>query len=561
MTDINTIIKTCDQSTNIVRTIVFYSHLIPVSLSLILGFFVFFKAKFNLFSRVFLIFIIAFSIWLISDVLAWNSNNFYLIYTTWSFLVYIEIIFYVLGIYFAIISFKKTDISNMSKIFLFLLTIPPFIITIMGHSVTGFSQPLCEASNNNFLDIYKLVTEIILLLILLFYILKSLIQKNSFKKNKANLIVLGSMFLFLAIFGITEYVSAITGIYEYNLYSLFLLPVFLLVIIYGVFELDIFHFNILGTQYLVVGLVILITGQLFFVNGGTDRLLTIITVIISVALSIILFRNLKRESDQRIHIEKLSIELEQSKTRLEDFNLKLETANDKLKSLDRLKTEFVSLASHQLRSPLTAIKGYTSMLLEGDYGEINKEARETIERVMESSNNLTIVVEDLLNISKIESGGMKYEMIEFDLGEIIRHISKELSITAESKGLKLICNTSDKDTYFINGDKDKIRQVIINLIDNSMKYTPKGEIAIGIKKEENKIILSIKDTGVGVDSEAKKNIFEKFSRGDGAKLNASGSGLGLYLVKEIVKAHKGRVWVDSEGLGKGSTFFVEFNSI
>lgn len=112
------------------------------------------------------------------------------------------------------------------------------------------------------------------------------------------------MFLFLSVFGITEYISATTGVYEYNLYSLFLLPLFILIIIYAVFELDIFQFNILGTQYLVVGLVVLMVGQSFFINGSVDTLLTIITIVLTVGLSIILFRNLKRESDQRIHIEK-----------------------------------------------------------------------------------------------------------------------------------------------------------------------------------------------------------------------------------------------------------------
>ena len=119
-------------------------------------------------------------------------------------------------------------------------------------------------------------------------------------------------------------------------------------------------------------------------------------------------------------------------------------ANEKLKSLDKLKTEFVSLASHQLRSPLTAIKGYTSMLLEGDYGEINPEAKQTIDRVMQSSNNLTLVVEDLLNVSKIESGGMKYVMEKFDFGELARKTTEELSINAEKRGLKLFSTITEE---------------------------------------------------------------------------------------------------------------------
>ena len=119
------------------------------------------------------------------------------------------------------------------------------------------------------------------------------------------------------------------------------------------------------------------------------------------------------------------------------LNGELEGANDKLQSLDKLKTEFLSLASHQLRSPLTAIKGYASMVLEGDFGEINPKAKEAIDRVFQSSQNLTKVVEDLLNVSKIEQGGMKYEMAPFSVAEISRDMSKDLSIVAEKKNVKL----------------------------------------------------------------------------------------------------------------------------
>jgi signal transduction histidine kinase len=380
------------------------------------------------------------------------------------------------------------------------------------------------------------------------------IKKLSWKERRTRLILIGSMFLFLSIFGVTEYLASSTGYYEMNLYSLFLLPILIVAIIYAVFELDIFNFKMLGTQYLVVGLVILIVGQLFFVNGATDRLLTVLTVILTVSLSIILYRNLKKESDQRIRIEKLSTELELS-------NMHLEVANEKLKGLDKLKTEFVSLASHQLRSPLTAIKGYASMLVQGDYGEIDPKIKETVDRILESSNNLTLVVEDLLNVAKIEQGGMKYEMTKFDFGELTRDTAKYLSITAEKKGLKLSYNIPEDKKYFVNGDKEKLRQVLVNIIDNSMKYTKEGQIDITLNLNNWKIILLIKDTGVGMSPDVIKTLFKKFSRGDRAELNTSGSGLGLYLVKEIIDAHNGRVWAESEGTGKGSTFFVELDEV
>lgn len=531
-------------------TLANYSHIIPVVLSLILGTFIFIKAKKNLFSKVFLSFVVIFSIWLIGDLITWTLTDYHLIYSVWSFLDYVEIIFFILGLYFALVFIKEKDISILTKIFLFILTLPPFILTITNNSVTGFNQPMCEAFNNNFLGLYKLIIEGIILSIFLIYIIISFLKNYSIKKKKSYLIVLGSMFLFLSIFAVTEYIASVTGIYELNLYSLFILPVFIVAIIYAVFELDIFNFELLGTQYLVIGLIILIVGQSFFVNGATDRMLTILTILLSVSLSIILFRNLKKETDQRIKIEDLSVQLE-------NYNKRLKISNDKLKDLDKMKTEFVSLASHQLRSPLTAIKGYTSMLLQGDYGEINLAAKETIERVMESSNNLTLVVEDLLNVSKIEQGGMKYDMVKFDFGELVEKTAKELSITAEGKGLKLTSKISHSHKYFVEGDKEKLRQVLVNLIDNSMKYTKRGEIKVELHLKEGKILLSVKDTGVGIPPEIKVTLFEKFSRGEGAKLNASGSGLGLYLVKEIIEAHHGRVWVDSEGQGMGSTFFVE----
>jgi signal transduction histidine kinase len=239
----------------------------------------------------------------------------------------------------------------------------------------------------------------------------------------------------------------------------------------------------------------------------------------------------------------------------------LQDANVKLASLDKLKTEFLGLASHQLRSPLTAIKGYISMVLEGDYGEINKEIKEICQRVFESSKNLGVIVEDLLNVSKIEQGGMKYDMERFDLKEISSSVVKDLSIVAAQKNLKVNFELEGNEIFFMNGDKEKMRQVIINLIDNSIKYTKVGEINVALKKIGNKIHFIVKDTGMGMTPEIKESLFQKFSRGEGARMNASGSGLGLYLVRKIVEAHHGRVWVDSDGPDKGSTFSMELDAV
>lgn len=537
-------------------SLIYYSHLIPIFFVLFLAFLIFFKAPKNVLTKVFFAFSVVFSLWLLADLVTWVSTNYYLIYTSWAFVDYIESAMYILGLYFIFIFVRKVDISKILKYFLFIATLFPLFLTISHRSVLGFNHSVCEAINNNLLLDYRFYLQILTVVVILIYTIIFMIKKE-IANRKNSLIVLVSMFLFLTVFGVTSYISAYTSLYEINLYALFIIPIFLISIIYSIFSLDIFRIKELSAYFIVFGLVILTASQLLFITSTTNKLLTIFTVVFSVFLSFILFRNLKKEAEQLRKIKDLSERLESSKMRLEKTNIDLGEANEKLKGLDKLKTEFLSLASHQLRSPLTAIKGYASMLQEGDYGEVTEGAKDTINRIYLSSQSLTKVVEDLLDVTKIEQGGMKYEMAPFDIALLAEEMVKDLSISADKKGLKLEFNKEPGDKFIVNGDKEKIRQVILNLIDNSIKYTKIGGINVNVKKENGKIIISIKDTGMGISKDMTANLFAKFERGEGAKENASGSGLGLYLAKQIMLAHKGRIWAESGGVGKGSIFSIE----
>jgi len=523
-----------------IKTIASYSHLVPTILSLILGIFVFFKAKFNLFSKVFLVFIVTFSLWLIGDVIAWTSNNYHLVYTTWSFLDYTEIMFYVLGLYFVMVFVKKSDISKLIKVGLFILTIPVFYLTITQQSVTGFFQPWCEASNNELLGQYKLIVEGIILLIILFYTIVPFIKKHSLKEKKTNLIMLGSMFLFLSVFGVTEYIASITGVYEYNLYSLFLLPVFLIAIIYSVFELDIFNVKILSTYYLVFGLMILMGGQLFFVNSTADQLLTGLTILITIGLSFILFKNLKRESDQRLYIQKLNVKLE---------------------ALLAQRESLTHLVTHKVKGSFTRSKYIFAEMLEGTFGKISKDLKDMAEKGLRSDNEGIDTVDLVLNAANLQTGTVKYEMKPIDFKEIVLRFVEEKKGPAELKGLKFETDIKSGD-YNMSGDAFWLKEVVHNLIDNSVKYTKEGSIKVGLEKKENKILFYVKDTGVGINAEDKKNLFKEGGRGkNSVSINVDSTGYGLFTVKLIVDAHKGKIWAESEGDNKGTTFFVELNAI
>ncbi len=536
MIDINTIVNTCFATTDYLRVVARYSHIIPVVLSLILGIFVLVRTKFNLFSKIFLAFIAVFSLWLIGDLILWTSNDYYSIYAIWSSLDYLEIVFYVLGLYFALVFVKKLDISWFYKIILFLATVPALFLTITQQSVTGFNYSVCEAYNNDFLGQYKLIIEGLILLIILICAIAPFFKKFVWKQAKKNLIVLGSLFLFLATFGITEYLASVTGYYEMNLYSLFLLPVFLVAIIYSVFELDIFNVKILGSHYLVVGLIILMGGQLFFIEDTTSRLLTILAVLLAMGLSIILFRNFKKESDQRVRIEKLNIQL-----------------GDLLKQRESL----VHLVTHKVKGAFTRSKYIFAGLLDGTFGEISPQVKKYAQQGLESDNGGIQTVDLVLNASNLATGTVKYEMKPVNFKEIILKSLAEKKIQAETKGLQVENTIEEKGVYNILGDAFWLKEAINNLIDNSIKYTKAGKIIVELKDGDGKIKFSVKDTGIGISDEDKRRLFTEGGRGkDSVRINVDSTGYGLYSVKLIIQAHQGKVWTESE-VGKGATFFVE----
>ncbi len=236
----------------------------------------------------------------------------------------------------------------------------------------------------------------------------------------------------------------------------------------------------------------------------------------------------------------------------------LRDANVRLQQLDTAKTEFISLASHQLRTPLTIIKGYISMMVEGTWGKVPSKQAEQLDKVYKSNDRLINLVEDLLTVSRIESGRLEFEWEMISLEEMVESAVTEFSQVAKEKNLYLKLNKPEKPLPKIKIDSLKIRQVVQNLIDNALHYTKKGGITINLEEDKKKIRFSIKDTGIGISAKEKVTLFEKFSRGkEVGKMHTEGTGLGLYLGAKMINAHDGKIWVESEGKGKGSTFFFE----
>jgi len=252
----------------------------------------------------------------------------------------------------------------------------------------------------------------------------------------------------------------------------------------------------------------------------------------------------------------LKDKIKKATERLNVANIDLQKANIELKKLDQTKSEFISIASHQLRTPLTAIKGYGSMLLDGDFGELKDGKQiEAVRKMFISNNRLINLVENLLNISRIESGRLKFDFKPDSLTQLAREVYENLKQNAEDRGLYLKFEEPKEELPQVNMDAEKIRQIVINFIDNAIKYTKEGGITVSVFKKDNNLECCVADTGMGVNKEEQAKLFKKFARGKDAFLvNTEGIGLGLYVAQMMIQSHKGNIWVESDGDNKGSKF-------
>ncbi|MBI2984610.1 MAG: GAF domain-containing protein [Candidatus Kerfeldbacteria bacterium] len=236
-------------------------------------------------------------------------------------------------------------------------------------------------------------------------------------------------------------------------------------------------------------------------------------------------------------------------------NEQLEVANEHLKELDRAKSEFVSIASHQLRTPMTGIKGYLSMMTQGDFGKMEPKHIDILQNLLSESDRMIRLINQFLNVSKIEAGKFTYQKAPVQLEDLITKEIDEVRKVAVDKGLKIITKLPKTKLPQVFADADKLQDVILNLIDNAIKYTEKGSISVGAEVSDGTIRFSVKDTGIGIRKQDAPELFNKFVRGSGiAQIQPDGSGLGLFIAKSIIDSHGGRIWAESEGEGKGSTF-------
>jgi len=531
------------------------------------GVFVYLKAK-NLPGRVLVSLSSVFSIFVILNLISWLTSVVPQLLFFWSLFGLAISIIFILCAYLLFVFLFNRDVTVQIKYLFLVLLLPIISLTPTNFSITSFNGTYCVVNEGELFLYYYYLFGLISAVLSIFLLVKRNNQiKDKGEKRKNNLFTFGIECFILMIFFtslIASYLYDTGFVDSYNLepYGLYGPVIFMSILSFLIVRFKAFDIKLLGAQALVWALVILIGSQFFFIESDINRILVSITLIISAIVGLMIIRSVKKEVAQRGQIEQLAKSLESSNDKLANANFSLKDANERLKELDLMKSEFVSLATHQIRGPLAAIKGYISLMVEGDYGKVPAAFDEPLSTIFKSTDSLSRMVTDFLDVSRIDLGQMKYEFTEFDFRDLVKEVATELKPNIDARGLEFREKITDQACP-IKADRTKLKQVLNNLVDNSSKYTKSGWLEISVeKKKDSKILFAVKDSGVGISEKTLSQLFQRFSRAKNANdSNILGTGLGLYIAKKMVEANSGKVWAESEGEGKGAQFYVEIPAV
>lgn len=453
-------------------------------------------------------------------------------------------------LYFTYVFPKYARVSIRTKALIFVPNVIIILLCLVGNMMISAAQ--VNTAGENYIywgPLYPLY--VVYILFYFNWAFYRLIKKRSLAADKTEKVQLSFVLIGYMSSGFVSFVTNLIlpsfGYFGLNWVGQVSTVLMAISATYAIIRHGLFNAKVIATEILAFAIWIILLVRLLISASTADILTNGITLVLTFFVGILLIRSVIKEVDTRERIELLATDLQK--------------ANDRLTELDRQKSEFVSFATHQLRAPLTAMKGYASLLLEGDMGKLPDEARQGVERIYDSTKTLTSIVDDYLNVSRIELGTMKYAFETIDLKMLIEDTIAELKPNIDKSGLAFsFAAESTGADWRITADRDKLKQVIANVIDNSMKYTPKGSIAVtlSLDRPRHRFIFAVKDTGVGIVPETLPRLFQKFSRADNAnKVNIRGTGLGLFVAKQMVEAHHGTIRAESPGEGKGSTFVVE----
>ncbi|OGJ09072.1 hypothetical protein A2456_00290 [Candidatus Nomurabacteria bacterium RIFOXYC2_FULL_36_19] len=526
-----------------IPSLLYYSHIPSAIIALFFGFFILLKGEENrLEKKVFFFISLTFFLWVIVEGAIWLLYNSVDMMFLWSFLGLLYALLHILSLYFVYVMIDHKDILPKIKYIFAVLLLPIVYLTPTVYNIVGFDIENCQAIEGSYFIAYRYFIGIVSIIWIcaLLYIR----YKKAEKESKKQILLLGfGVLSFLFLFSWSEIVGSFTESFEITQYGLFGMPILLAFLAYLIVKFHTFNIKLIATQALVWALVIMIGAEFAFIQSNINKILTAVTLMISAWLGLIIVRSVKKEIQQKEELAKLNVDL---------------------KNLMVQRESLVHLVTHKVKGSFTRSKYIFAGILDGTFGDISPDVKKYAQQGLESDDAGINTVDLVLNAANLQKGTVKYDMKELDFKDVILKILAEKKVQAEAKGLVVESSIHDSkdDDYRVLGDAFWLKEAVNNLIENSIKYTPTGKIVIKLEDGNKKIKFSIKDTGLGITDEDKKNLFTEGGRGkESVKTNVDSTGYGLYTVKLVIEAHKGRVWAESEGAGKGSTFYIELGAV
>lgn len=525
-------------SENVFSPLIYYSHLTPVLVSLIFGFYIYFANRKSLLNRILLFIALVLSTWLLLDLILWATDSRRVVVFAWSVVNMLEPVVYAGFVYFTMVFMSGKDVSRKTKALIVLPLIPTILLTGTHWNILGFNLTNCDREViEGPLAYYNYLIEILYVLWIIILGIRTWAGKLPVTRKAQSLLVIGSTLILLLGFASGNIIGSFSEDWAIGQYGLFVIPVSIGALSYFVIQTRfVGKSQIMAAQVLVIGLWLAVFSILFIQNISVVRWIVAVTLIFLAILGYILVRSFQHEVQQRKEIEQLAAQLQMA---------------------NRQQVTLIHFITHQIKGFVTKSRNIFSMMREGDFGPIPESMKPMVEEGFRSDTKGVATIQEILNAANIKSGKVAYNKEPFDLKALVDETARDLKAAADAKGLTFTVDAGTEPLMY-PGDRSQLVNALKNLIDNSIKYTPKGEVRVKLSQEGKTVRFIVEDTGVGITPEDMAHLFTEGGHGaNSTKINVESTGFGLYIVKNIIEAHGGKVWAESEGEGKGAKFIAE----
>jgi signal transduction histidine kinase len=517
--------------------LIYYSHF--TSIAIFVGLFLITFLRIKSWPRsAFRLLSVSYIIWLACDLVLWGNEQINHVMFFWTLINLVEPLIFIAA-YSHLVSFtEKRNLTWHEYLAIFVLLVPTLIMAPTGLSTVGFDYTTCDRNvAEGVAAYYNYFLEAVFLVLVLAHGIKRFIKLKR-EKQRVDRLVLATMssVLLMGSFLFANFLGTFLVDYDISQLGHIAVPLFAAILAFITIKFETFEPRVLIIDVFTIALLILVFSLLFIQNEGARTFVTFLTLILSLPLAYALLSGIRREVNARQQIQKLAEELQ--------------VANNG-------QADLLHIINHQIKGYMTKARYvFDALMNDKDYA-VSDSAQVIVKEGYTSVTEGVNFVQDFLNASNIERGTFTYTMAPMDISEVVATVAEGQKENAIEKGLTFNLNIVPGN-YSINGDKAQLSQAIRNLMDNSIKYTPNGGLTVALERKPESVLFTVKDTGVGLSDEVKPKLFTKGGRDkDSIKINVNSTGFGLAFVKGVAEAHKGRVWAESPGVGKGSSFYME----